>query len=82
MCSGSEVGSYLGLINSCITQLKARGPARTCNESREEEEEVCGQNYAVLMVKKCSDGQKCLDGQKLPLRAAGQRESCEIYSSV
>jgi len=27
------------LINSCITQLKAQGPSRTCNESREEQEE-------------------------------------------
>ena len=35
----SEAGSYLRLIDSCITQLKARGPSRTCNESKEEEEE-------------------------------------------
>ena len=31
--------SYLRLIDPCITQLKAQGPARTCNESKEEEEE-------------------------------------------
>ena len=30
MCSGSEAGSYLSLIDSCITQLKAQGPSRTC----------------------------------------------------
>ena len=30
---GSEVGSYLRLIDSCITQLKAQGPSTTCNES-------------------------------------------------
>ena len=36
MCSGSETGSYLRLIDSCITQLKAHGPSRTCNESKEE----------------------------------------------
>ena len=36
---GSEAGSYLRLIDSCITQLKAQGPSRTCNESKEEEEE-------------------------------------------
>ena len=30
----------LVLIDSCITQLKAQGPSRTCNESKEEEE-VC-----------------------------------------
>jgi len=28
-----------GLIESCIPQLKAQGPARTCNESKEEEHE-------------------------------------------
>ena len=36
MCSGSEAGSYLRLIDSCITQLKAQGPSRTSNESKEE----------------------------------------------
>jgi len=36
---GTEAGSYLRLIDSCITQLKAQGPSRTCNESKEEEEE-------------------------------------------
>ena len=33
-----QAGSYLRFIDSCITQLKAQGPARTCNESKEEEE--------------------------------------------
>jgi len=37
MCSGSEASSYLRRIDSCITQLKAQAPARTCNESKEEE---------------------------------------------
>ena len=37
MCSGSEAGSYLRRIDSWITQLKAQGPSRTCNESKEEE---------------------------------------------
>jgi len=36
---GTEAGSYVRLIDSCITQLKAQGPSRTCNESKEEEEE-------------------------------------------
>ena len=30
---------YLRLIDSCITQLEAQGPSRTCNESKEEEGE-------------------------------------------
>jgi hypothetical protein len=29
----------LRLIDFCITQLKAQGPYRTCNESKEEEED-------------------------------------------
>jgi len=33
MCSASEAGSYLRLVDSCITQLKAQGPSRTCNET-------------------------------------------------
>ena len=33
-------GSYLRLIDFCITELKAQGPSRTCDESKEEEEEV------------------------------------------
>ena len=37
MYSGSEVGLRLRLIHFSITQLKAQGPARTCNESKEEE---------------------------------------------
>jgi len=35
----TEKGSYLRLIDSCITQLKPQGPSRTCNESKAEEEE-------------------------------------------
>jgi len=34
--SPSEAGSYLRLIDSCIAQLKAQGPSRTCNESKED----------------------------------------------
>ena len=36
------------LIDSCITQLKAQGPSRTCPESKEEEEEQrCGVGFRV-----------------------------------
>jgi len=31
-----------GWVDSGITQLKAQGPSRTCNESKEEEEEYLG----------------------------------------
>ena len=33
-CRGSEAGSYLRLIDSCITQVKAQGPSRTSNDRR------------------------------------------------
>ena len=55
MCCGTEAGSSLRLIDSCITQLKAQGPSRTCNESKEEEEEderssnTCSQNTAPYL---------------------------------
>ena len=38
MCCGTEAGSYLRLIDSFITQIKAQGPSRTCSESKKEEE--------------------------------------------
>ena len=37
-----EAVSYLRLIDSCITQLKAQGPSRTCNECKEEEKRRFG----------------------------------------
>jgi len=42
---GIRVGLYLRLIDSCITQLKAQGPSRTCNESKEEAEDPLGPAY-------------------------------------
>ena len=38
MCCGTEAGSYLRLIDSFITKLKAQGHSRTCDDSKEEEE--------------------------------------------
>ena len=38
MCSGSEAGSHLRLIDSCIAQRKGHGTSRNRNESKEEEE--------------------------------------------
>ena len=42
VCSGSEAGSCLWLIDSSITQPKAQWPSRTCDESKEEEEDHPG----------------------------------------
>jgi len=41
-----HVGSCLRPIDFCITRLKAQGPSRTCNESKEEEE--VGEGRATL----------------------------------
>jgi hypothetical protein len=38
MCSASEAGSCLRLVDSFITQLLAQGPSRTCSESAVERE--------------------------------------------
>ena len=38
---GTEPGSYLRLVDSRITQLKAQGASRTCDESKQEEETTC-----------------------------------------
>ena len=35
----TEAGSHSRLIDSCITQIKAQEPSRTCNESKEKEED-------------------------------------------
>ena len=40
ICNTCVYNSFLRLIDSCITQLKAQGPSRTCNESKEEEEDL------------------------------------------
>ena len=49
MCSGSEASSYVRLIDSCITRLKAQGPSRTCNESKEEVKKNCVQVVAQAL---------------------------------
>ena len=36
-CSGSEAGSYLRLMDFCITLLEAQGPSAPYNESKEKE---------------------------------------------
>ena len=36
-----------GSVASCITQLRAQGPSRTCNESQEEEEEARSEKHSL-----------------------------------
>ena len=58
----TEAGLYLRLIDSYITQLEAQGPSRTCDESKEEEEEegfgcrVGGVTEAVTVAWPASPG--------------------------
>ena len=47
ICSGSEAGSYLRLIDSCVTQLKAQGPSSKEVVEEEEEKEETGVNRGV-----------------------------------
>jgi len=43
----TKAGSYLRLVDFCITEVKAQGPSRTCNESEEEEAEyILDRNYS------------------------------------
>ena len=34
----------------CITQIKAQGPSRTCNESKEEEEQITGMESIETVI--------------------------------
>ena len=45
----TEAGSYVRVIHFCITQRKAQGPSRFCNESRKEEEdkEPCVRTFVL-----------------------------------
>jgi len=42
----NEAGSYLRLIDSCVTQLKAQGSSRTWNETRVKKRKKKGPNPA------------------------------------
>jgi len=68
VCSGSEAGSSLRLIDSCITQHKAQGPSRTCNASKEE---------AGILVVCEADGVHCVDTniRKVDIRLPGKGSS-------
>ena len=50
MCSGTEAGLYLRLTDSCITQLKAQGPCRTCTESKKEEEGLDRRALGIVLL--------------------------------
>ena len=60
-----EAGSYLRLIDFCITQLKAQGPSRTCNESTEEGESLTG-GVEPFLRENLSGVQRGLEMKELP----------------
>ena len=49
MCCGNEEGLYLRLMDSCITHLKAQETSRTCNESKEEDEDDDRRGVSVAL---------------------------------
>jgi len=51
----------LRLIDSCITQLKAQGPSRTCDESKE------GRKDRGVSV----HGERCVDGKLITFQEVG-----------
>ena len=76
MCCGNKAGSYLRLIDSCITHLDAQGPSRTCSESKEEEEveyrslSLAGMTHGVLEIVASLPSLKLLSAAGL--RASGR----------
>ena len=68
----SEASSYLRLVDSDITRLKAQGPSRTYTESKEEEH-VSGKAAARLGLKCDSRTEPLLQrpaGEHVPSKAA------------
>ena len=60
VCLVTEEGSYLRLIDFCITQLKAQGPSRTCNESKEEEQALASASVlGVAVLEGCCESRRC-----------------------
>jgi len=77
MCSGFEAGSYLRLIDSCITQLKAQGLSRTCNESNEEEEERRGVAHLLALARAL--GREAVLEQPLPQLVVDLRQMVRLF---
>ena len=78
-----SAGSYLRLIDSCITQLKDQGPARTCNESKEGEKKWGLSRYGLCCsceeVKDAGTVTSCLrriDSSITQLKDQGPSRTC------
>jgi hypothetical protein len=46
----TEAGSYLRLIDSCVTQFKAQGTSRTCSKSKEEEAAIANEHQVTARM--------------------------------
>ena len=63
---------YFRLIDSCITQLEAQGPSRTCNENKEEEEDLISREGCDASVVLGGDVVFPRVGQQQPVWVSGQ----------
>ena len=81
MCSGSQAGSYLRLIDSCITQLEVQGPSRTCIESQEEEEVTRNESAAPVgrNLATCEQPGNRLNGFGLELNIIAQLYLTKLF---
>ena len=66
-------GSYFRLIDSCINELKAQGPFRTCNESREEEEDIKADQGRRKRVGSIARARSLLSGAGFRVQGSGFR---------
>jgi len=67
LCCGTDAGSYLRLIDSCITQLEAQVPSRTCNKRIEEEEDTCPCSTSSSLQHHSLHSRRCSDSTAAPL---------------
>ena len=83
---GTEAGSYLRLIDSCITQIKAQGPSRTYNESKEEEASLSARaSSAAAPIATCSakkEGKQVKQLLHQPLSAAAPTATCSTRAGI
>ena len=75
-----EAGSYLRLIDSCMTQLKAQGPSRTCNESKEEEEKIYPTRVAASASASAAVNPVATNGTCKESRLHVEGERCVVSS--
>jgi len=63
-------------IDHCITQLKAQGPSRTCNESIEEEEKKDTSTIPMTTIAKSKRCVRLIDSCITQLKAQRPSRTC------